>query len=87
MRRSNKRENQHPILAVVGWFGISAILLSYGLNSFDIIQSHDPTYAVLNLLGAIALFLEAYLHHDAPLVVLNIIWAIIAVFGLVKFLF
>lgn len=86
MKRTKKREHRQPLLAMIGWVGVVAILLAYSLNSFGIIQSAPPLYFALNLVGSLALLVEAYLHHDIPPVLLNIIWAIIAMAGLVRFL-
>ncbi len=86
MRRTKKRtEVSHPLLALVGWVGILCVLLGYGLTSFQILSNSDPIYFVLNLIGAITLGIEAYLHKDTPPILLNIIWAAIAVVGLVRF--
>lgn len=86
MKRTKKREHRQPLLAVIGWVGVVAILLAYSLNSFGILQSTHPLYFALNLVGSLSLLVEAYLHHDIPPVLLNIIWSIIAMIGLVRFL-
>lgn len=86
MKRTRKRDTQRPMLAVVGWIGVCSVLLGYGLNTFGVIRSDHPLYFALNLLGAVALFVEAYLHHDIPPLLLNVIWGLIAAVGLLKYL-
>jgi hypothetical protein len=87
MKRTKKRDAQRPILvAIIGWIGVSAVLLGYGLNAFGLLPSDHPVYFLLNLLGAVALIIEAYLHHDIPPLLLNVIWGVIAAVGLVKYL-
>ncbi len=85
MRRTKKREADQRILAWVGWVGIASVLLGYVLNSFSLVATNNPAYFSLNLVGAIALIVEAHLHKDLPPLILNIIWAGIAAIGLVRF--
>ncbi len=86
MKRTKKREQSQPLLAIIGWVGVVAVLLAYMLNSFGVLQTNQPLYFALNLVGSLTLLIEAYIHHDIPPVLLNIIWAIIAMVGLVRFL-
>lgn len=88
LKRTKPRGNhpKHRILAIVGWIGVVAILTAYILNNFGIIASSNPWYLILNLVGSLALLLEAYLHHDVPPIFLDAVWALIAIVGLVRFL-
>lgn len=85
MRRTKKRDAARPVLAWIGWIGITSVLLGYALNSFSLVTTSHPAYFALNFVGAFALIVEARLHKDLPPLVLNIIWATIAVVGLVRF--
>lgn len=68
----------------VGWYGVIAILLAYLLNSLDIIDTSNILYSILNLTGALGIIIDAYKQKNYQPVVLNIIWALIAVISLVK---
>ena len=65
-------------LSWFGWYGVIAILAAYALMSFKIIQSDGLFYQLLNLTGAIGIATEAASKKDTQPVVLNIVWAIIA---------
>lgn len=70
------------LIACVGWYGVVAILAAYALLSFNIVGSKTLIYQFLNLSGAIGIIIEAAYKKDKPPVVLNIVWAIIALFGI-----
>lgn len=74
------------IITVLGWCGILAILLAYALNSLNLVPVSHHLYQILNLGGAIGLIMEAAMKRDSPVVVLNVIWALIAIVSLISFL-
>jgi hypothetical protein len=64
---------------VVGWIGAACVLLAY------VIVTRFGTsrgYHLLNLLGAAGLLVNALHHRAFPSTFVNIVWAIIAVWGL-----
>jgi hypothetical protein len=81
-----KSQSRSMITDILGWYGISAVLLAYALTSFEVILPHSPFYHVLNLTGALGIIIEAHSKHDYPAVTLNVIWALIAI-GSVIFIF
>ena len=70
------------LVAYAGWYGVVAILAAYALLSFNIVGSKNLIYQLLNLSGAIGIIIEAASKKDKQPVVLNIVWAIIALFGI-----
>ncbi|MBU4339059.1 hypothetical protein KKD57_05930 [Patescibacteria group bacterium] len=44
--------NKNFIDEVIGWYGMAAILLAYGLVSFGFLASSSVFYQVLNFTGA-----------------------------------
>lgn len=71
------------IIEIVGWIGAVEILLAYGLNSFQRIDSNSLLFYLLNLTGGIC-FVIYTIHKGANASALvNVIWVIIAVVGLV----
>ncbi len=74
------------MITVLGWCGIIAILVAYALNSLDLLPVSHHVYQFLNLGGAIGLILEGAMKRDSPVVVLNVIWALIAIISLVSFI-
>jgi hypothetical protein len=69
---------------ILGWYGVLAILAAYILLTFHVIGSGSSWYQALNLTGALGLIVEAFSKKDFQPVALNIVWAIVAVIGLIK---
>jgi hypothetical protein len=75
---------KNQLIEIFGWYGAGAIILAYALVSFSILAATDTWYQVLNgtgALGIIAISLKDKAYQPA---VLNILWATIAFFALVK---
>lgn len=70
------------IVDALGWCGIVAILVAYALNSFELISAQSVVYHLLNFMGGLGLVIEGYSKRDYPPVVLNVIWAAIAIISL-----
>ena len=75
------------VIQLIGWYGVAAILSAYALLNFGWIDDHNLSYFLLNLTGAAAIIIEAHARHDTQPVVLNIVWAVIALLGLAQLLF
>ena len=71
---------------IVGWYGVLAILLAYGLLSFKFIASDSLSYQLLNLTGSLGILVVALARRDTQPAVLEIIWAAIAVIAIFRLL-
>lgn len=69
---------------IAGWYGTIAVLLAYGLLSFGVIESQTIAFQLLNLTGAIGIIIVATYKKVRQVVVLNIIWALLAVYALLR---
>jgi hypothetical protein len=67
---------------IVGWYGVVAVVSAYLLNSFSLITPSNIIYPILNLTGAIGIAIDAFKQKNYQPVVLNIIWALVAVASL-----
>lgn len=67
---------------IVEGVSVILILLAYGLISFNYISSSDSQYHLLNLLGAIGIIFTSFKKKVYQPAILNIIWALIALIGL-----
>ena len=67
-----------------GWYGVIAILVAYALLNFGIFDIHSLLYQILNITGALGITYDALKDKDYQPVVLNIIWALIALFSIIK---
>lgn len=72
------------IIEFTGWIGVIAILSAYTLSTLAIIEPSSQAYLMLNLFGGIAIVFSAARKKDYQPVVLNIIWTIVAVMGIVR---
>ena len=69
---------------LLGWVGVGLILLAYAGVSFSQIQPQSWLYQLMNLFGAIFLIIETWQKKDYQPVVLNVVWASIAIIGLLS---
>ena len=78
--------NKNSFLETFGWYGAVVTLLAYALISEGFFGANNIWYQLLNFTGAIGLTVVASYKKDYPLIVLNAIWAIIALAMIVKIL-
>jgi hypothetical protein len=69
---------------IIGWFSVILIVAAYALLSFGILQSGSVTYQAMNLVGALGIIYHSVTKKDYQPAVLNVIWALIAIFALLK---
>ncbi len=67
---------------VLGWVGISLILLAYLLITTNKVERTSRLYQLLNLLGSGTLIYDAYTRDAPAFLVLNLAWAGIALVAL-----
>lgn len=68
----------------IGTIGVSLILIAYFLNIFSLIKKDGVLFYVLNILGGVISSFSSYLIQFWPFVILEGVWAIISVIGLLK---
>lgn len=77
---------KNTIINILGWYGVAAILSAYILLNLNVVSSQSMSYQLLNVTGAICIAYDSFKDKDYQPVVLNIIWAIVAVIAIVKIL-
>lgn len=75
------------IIELVGWYGTIVIVGAYALLSFGMLTSSDFWYQFLNFSGALGIVVVSFFKRAYQPGVLNIIWALIALFAIVKIVF
>ncbi len=73
------------IVEFLGWFGAVTVLAGYILFSTGKLPN-GPVYQLLNLVGGLAIAVNVGAHHAIPSLIVNGIWAIVAVVVLTKML-
>ena len=70
--------------SAVGWIGMILIIGAYFLVSYEFVEGESFLYQIINLIGAISLFYNAYFSKSKPLMALQFAWAIIALIAILK---
>ncbi|MEK7194921.1 MAG: hypothetical protein AAB667_01560 [Patescibacteria group bacterium] len=68
----------------IGWLGVIAILAAYISLNFGFLSPKSLVYLILNIAGSLCIITDALRQKDYQPVVLNIIWAAVAVFSIIK---
>lgn len=71
------------VIEVIGWIGTIALLLAYGLLSGGYLDA-SYAYQSMNILGAVGLCIVALYKRTWQVVVVEIFWISIGVYGLSK---
>jgi len=69
---------------IVGWIGATLVLFAYLLVSTRKILPTSKKYQLMNLFGSLGIIVNALFHMAIPIVSLNIIWLLIALYGLIS---
>ena len=72
------------LVEIVGWAGAGLILLAYLLLSAGKLQPRSNAYQGMNLIGSIGFVINSGWNHAVPSAALNVVWAAIALFALVR---
>ncbi len=70
------------IFECIGWYGVGAVLLAYTLTVSSVISNISPWFVFLNFTGAVGILLLSWYKNNIQLVVLNSVWALIALVGI-----
>ena len=68
----------------IGWYGVIAILIAYIGNMLGWMDVHNTIYLILNITGSLGILIDAAQQKNWQPVVLNAIWMVIALIGLMK---
>lgn len=69
---------------VVGFGGALLILGAYILLTLGKVTANSRSYQAMNFIGAIGFVINGYAHGAMPSAILNVIWAVIAIFALAR---
>ena len=71
-------------LDIFGWIGVGMIIVAFLAVTVGWVKSEDLAYGALNAFGALAIIGSSYIKRDFQPVVLNIVWLLIAIFGIFR---
>lgn len=72
------------IFQLIGWLGVVLFVIAYLLLSLEKLSAERSTYHLMNMLGGLALVINAIHISDHPTIVVNGIWGLIALGALLK---
>ena len=72
------------IIDILGWAGVAALLVAYGLVSYRKLDGDSVVYQSLNLLGSALLIVNSFYYGAYPSVGVNVVWIAIAVLTLAR---
>ncbi|MDG3584108.1 MULTISPECIES: CBU_0592 family membrane protein [Galbibacter] len=72
------------LYTIIGWVGAIIFIIAYLLLVMKKISARKKTYHILNAIGAICLIANAYYLSDFPNVLVNVVWAAIAIYASTK---
>lgn len=82
--RRKPKTQKHFLIELFGWYGVLAIVSAYILLNFSFISERSYSYQLLNLTGALGIISVSLQDKEYQEVVLNIIWATVALIGIVS---
>lgn len=64
---------------IFGWVGMILILIAFYLVSNKKVEPNSKPYQLMNLFGAIGIVINTYFNQAWPAMMLNVVWALIAI--------
>lgn len=71
----------------IGWIGFILIISAYLFVTIKFLDASSIIYHLINLVGALCLAINAKHKEAKPLLWLNIVWALVAIIGLMHLTF
>jgi hypothetical protein len=72
------------IIEIIGWVGSLAVVIAYGMNSYQKLRSDSMVFYLMNLTGGLALIVYTIYKAAYASAFINIVWVIIAVVAIVR---
>lgn len=71
-------------LDIIGWIGVAMVVGAFFALTIGVLPADSITYAALNAFGALAIIGSSYIKRDFQPVFLNVVWLLIAIFGIIR---
>lgn len=73
------------IVTGIGWIGFIFCTTAYLLLNLKVLKFDGIVYQILNIIGGIGLVVSAVYFDDNPNIAANIIWVLIALYGVATY--
>ena len=74
----------HDALTALGFVGVAVVVAAYFANQQRWLSSEDWRFPFANLVGSLLIFVSLFAAWNFPSAVIEIIWMLISLYGLVK---
>jgi len=74
------------LVDILGWIGSVAVLIAYGLNSYQKLRSNSVMFYLLNIIGGIFLIVYTVYKEAFANTFINVVWVVVAIPALIKVL-
>ena len=72
------------ISMIIGTAGVTLLLVGFGLNISHKLSENSKTYLIMNIVGSLMAAWYAYAGNVYPFIVLEIVWALVALVRLIN---
>lgn len=72
------------LIDILGWIGSIAVLIAYGLNSYQKLRSDSIVFYLLNIVGGILLIVYTVYKEAFANTFINVVWVIVAIPALLR---
>lgn len=70
---------------IVGILGVGLVIMAFFLIQLEKITTKSSTYLYLNFFGSMMLLFSLYYHWNMASVVIEMLWLMISIYGIIKF--
>lgn len=74
------------MIKIIGWIGALLLIGVYTLTVLGYLLPANPLYLLANFIGALCIGVQVYADRNYSNLILQLFWAGIALFGILKFL-
>ena len=75
----------HFISDIVGIFGVGLVIMAFFLIQLEKITTKSSIYLYSNFFGSVMLLFSLYYHWNLASVVIEMLWLLISIYGIIKF--
>lgn len=72
-------------VSIIGWLGVVLCSLAFLLLNLKVLKVDNLLYQLLNVFGGTGLVISAFYFADAPNLAVNLVWVLIALFGVIRY--
>jgi len=72
------------LIEIAGWIGAALVVIAYFLITYKKLDRESKIYHEMNLVGGLLTGVNAAINQAYPSTALNVMWVVVAIYGLVE---